>query len=888
MYERKLNYLTAGMALVFLILLGRFAYMQVFAHEYYAEQAEQMRTGMTLLTSQRSDVVLRDGTVVAHTESVWDIYLDLEAFADPRTLKLRAHLSPQMYDLEAVQNFLAERLEPLQQAALPGPSGRRRWFLNWQLREDPVARADFELCAQRLCLVTGLTRGELDAKLQLLAAEVQALLDPLGDVTSAPARDVSLAWTRARPAMTDPEYWERIRRFPKSAHFAPVLRSRLDWLRKEAEYLRGILDAADGDEARLRDLSFQAAGACRDKANALDLDVTPGDLTVSQAQDLLLQEHDAWMRIARVCEDVVRGDMPALANRLEALTRKHGVIGLTEERLERLEKQILQRFASDWNERWRHYTLDENPLRLVRDASRDVVELLKVNADMLPGVVCVRRPSRKYTHARELVHVLGNVGMPDSAQLEEVLARPSFGEGLEDFIETWFDGDRAAFVRRFDGIVAQNMVGLRGIERTYDERLSGLYGARATIRDARGRTRSIEDEIPPTHHGPLTLTIDMNLQRDLIDTIRKWEPVLAESVARGSKRHRWSSIPWTFRGCAVVLDVKTGAVLAMVSLPDFDPEALKGRSAADRAYSRQLALEEELESKPGFPRWNQHARQLNRATQGRYAPGSTLKVLTALALLDSGTLGPGDTYYEEATQRGATWNIYWQGARVGSTTHPISGPITVRRAIEASSNGFFYTQTQKLGEGPSPAWENLLNYAERFGLGVPSDSDFHYVKAELPHPDRVWAPNLAMLAIGQGAMTTAPIEIARLYATIANRGTLVVPHLTDEAMVWPGHIEMPDFVWDEVHAGMRNVVHGPDGTANKAPVLRRIKCAGKTGTAENGRGVPDHAWFAGFAPYDDPQVAFVILAANSDLYGGDIAPVIGDAIAKHFERTGVK
>jgi cell division protein FtsI/penicillin-binding protein 2 len=118
------------MALVFLVLLGRFAYMQVLAHDYYANQAEQMRTGLDLLWPPRSDIVLRDGTVVAHTESVWDIYLDLEAFADPRTLPLRAHVSDKFYDQDAVAEFVHDRLDPVQEASLAGPSGRRRWFLN--------------------------------------------------------------------------------------------------------------------------------------------------------------------------------------------------------------------------------------------------------------------------------------------------------------------------------------------------------------------------------------------------------------------------------------------------------------------------------------------------------------------------------------------------------------------------------------------------------------------------------------------------------------------------------------------------------------------------------------------------------------------------------------
>jgi cell division protein FtsI/penicillin-binding protein 2 len=875
-FENRLNYFAAGMALVLLLLLGRFAYMQVVSHDYYADQAEQMRTGITLLEPQRASILLRDGTEVARTETVWDVYLNLEEFADPRTLALRAHLSPAHYDTDAVNEFIRQRLTAAREAPLPGPASRRRWFIYWQLRQDPVARADFELSVERLCLILGLPRAELDFKLELIAREVEQLRRPLGDLTAAPSRDVSVAWLRARPALTDPEYWERIRRFPKSIHFAPVLKARVDWLEREADYLQAILKTAGSDTELLRDLCFQAAAACRAKADGLELDLEPGEFSVSQSQDILLEEHAAWRRIARVCEQVVRGDRQAVARRLADLTGRGGLISAAAERLERLENDILRRFAADWQERWRHYEFDENPLLLMRDAPREVVELLRVNADVLPGVVCVRRPSRSYRYARELAHVLGNVGQPDAARLQTVLSQPSFGEGLEDFVETFFQGDRAAFTRRFEGVVAQRMVGLRGVERTYDERLSGLYGARASVRDARGRTRGIEYERSPTHPEPLTLTIDMALQKDLIETILRKEPELARAIP-AHKQQRWQANRWSFRGCAVVLDVRTGAVLAMVSLPDFDPERLKGRSPADRAYARSLQLEEEVESSHGFPRWNQHARQLNRATQGGYAPGSTFKVLTALALLDSGAVSPHATFDEISPV------TYHNGVRLGSTNHTVGPGVNMHLALQASSNGYFYRWAQELGATPSEAWETLRWYTEMCGIGNAPDGDFHYRRADLPHPDRVWAPNLAMLAIGQGAMTCAPIEIARLYALIANRGTLVTPHLTDEAPIWPKRLDVAPEVWEHIHRGMHAVVHGPRGTA-RHDVLRRINAAGKTGTAENGVGVPDHAWFAGFAPYDDPQVAFVILAAHSDLPGGAIAPVIGEVIENHFKR----
>jgi cell division protein FtsI/penicillin-binding protein 2 len=885
MFETKVNYITAGMALVFLLLAGRFGYMQVVNHAYYADLAQDMRTSIDLLEPQRADIVLKDGTVVAHTESVWDVYLDYEAFADPRTLQARMHASPKRYDADAVEAFLAEKLTPIRDATLDGPASRRRFFLYWQLRRDAVARHDLEVCVQRLCLITGMTRGELDLKLTQIEAEVTALTP--AKVLTAPSRDVSLAWVRAVPAMKDPEYWERIRRFPKSLHFAPVLATRLAWFEKEAEYLEGLIEEADDDPKRMRDFCYQAMLTCRANADEMNLEADAGDLTLSQAQDILLEEHAAWLRLGEVCEEAVRGDNEAVALRLNQLSTDGGQIERTRERLETLQKNTIDRFIGDWQQRWQHYSFEESPLLLVRDAPRNMVELLKVNAYQLPGVICLRRAARKYSYSRELAHVIGNVGLPDPARLEQVLSRPSFGEGLDDFLEEWFDGDRASFVQRFDGIVGHQMVGTGGVERVYDERLTGLYGARVTMRDAAGRQRDIEYERAPVHREPLALTLDIELQRDIIENIRKWEPLLATAAQAKSTKmmlrgqtdyDRWQRYKWSMRGACVVLDVKTGAVLALVSFPDYEPDRLIGRSAEDRAYQRQFKLEQEVEGKKGYPWWNQKARMFNRATQGRYAPGSTFKILTSVALLESGTITSADRFDEYDT------DIFYKGKKIGSTSHPVHKSVDIEAAIEESCNGFFYYYAQEFAETPQASWEIFRDYAEEFGISRAMGGDiFGAKRGTLPEPDEVWAQNLAMLAIGQGQMEATPLEMARLYACVANRGTLVVPHLTEEGQFWPSQVDVSEETWDLIHVGMRRVCES--GTAKEHyNLLERIKCAGKTGTAENGKGIPDHAWFAGFAPYDDPEVAFVILAANSDLYGADIAPVIGECIERYLNR----
>jgi len=888
-FENKLNYITAAMALGLLLLLGRFAYMQVIAFDRYSGQAEQMRTSMGLLESQRAEIRLQDGTVIARTESVWDIYIDLEAFADPRTIAQRAHLSPAQYDADSVNAFTRDRLEPVLQASLANPSGRRRFFLLWALRNDPVARADFDLCASRLCLVTGLASSDFDLQVALVRAEIDALAHPLGDITKAPEKELSAAWLRARPALNDTTYWERIVRFPKSLRFEPVLAARLQWLEQEAEYLQSLLDTAGEDSRRLRELCFAAMRTCRDKADKLDAQLDPEQ--DGEVDEVLSEQHRVWLRLADTCERVVRGESAAVAERLELLRGTGGLIFATTERLNKLRTGVIEKYGPDWQQRWAGFGLKSSPLLLLKEAPRDVIEMLKVNADILPGVICQRRPARQVQYARELAHVLGSVGMPDAEHLQDLASRATFGEGLEELVDGWFEGDHERFRANFQTVLGRQLVGVSGIESVYDERLAGLYGARVFARDAAGRNRGIEYEKAPVNAEPLTLTVDIELQRDIMKNVQAWESRLAATAAKKSSRmlareqvqyDRWQKYKWTLRGAAVVLDVNTGAVLALCSFPDYDPAALSGRTATDRAYQKQLELEQKIEQDRDYPWWNQKARMFNRASQGQYAPGSTFKVLTAIALLETGAVNTRSTFDETDTE------VRYNGKLLGKTGHPAGPDIDIWEAIEESCNGYFYRYSQDLGATPQEAWSNLRSFAEQFGISRPMDSDLgHAKRGRLPEPGDVWAQNLAMLAIGQGEMVTTPLEIARLYAAIANRGKLVVPHLTDEIRTWPEQLEIGDQTWDIVQEGMRRVVHGPHGTAKNYDVLKRIRCAGKTGTAENGLGTPDHAWFAGYAPYDKPQVAFVMLAANSDVYGAEVAPVIAECIERFLVRKGV-
>lgn len=877
MFETKLNYLICGVALVFLLLLGRFAFLQVNQHESYLERGQGLRTRIELLPPSRADIYSADGKRLAHSETVWDIYLDYEAFAAPQTLALRAMRSPERYDLEAVNEFLSRRLGDVEGRKLAPPVGRRRFFLHWQLRKDPVARKDLEICADRLCAITGLSREALLSKLTLIETEIDALAPR--ELLAAKGPEVAQAWLRAQPAATDPEYWSRVRRYPKSRVFEPVLAARLQWTQREADYLAALLDRADSP-TQLRDLCWSAARNCEKRARELE--------DVPDLDGPAREEFAAWRRLARLCAEAVRAGRGVLARALEERTGRKGSIERLRERLERLRKDVIAQYATDYEQRWSGYDFDENPLLLVQNAPRDVVELLKVNTDLLPGVVCLRRPARKYDEADALAHVLGSVGLPDEGRLQELTSRPDFGEGLEEFIEGWCRGDHAAFVSRFEGTAARQAAGISGIERAYDERLSGLYGARVSVFDARGRRRTIEFERAPALNDDLRLTLDLELQRDILATVARWEAPLAQKAraksaqtfARGrAPFDRWQRYPWSWRGAAVVMDVQTGAVLALVSFPGYDPVKFGGGGDADRAYRN--AILDEAEAERALPFWLRKTRFLPRATGATYHPGSTMKALTALALLDSGAITPADTFDEISSV------IEVAGTKL-RTGHPAGPGVDIYRALEKSSNGFFYIMSQKLASSPQQSWEVLRAYAERLGVGLEGGLDLWGAKAaRLPHGENVWAPNLALMSIGQGEIEMTPLDVARLFAAIGNGEVAPPAHLCGEALVAPTALDLSTDALAAVREGLRRVTHGSAGTAREYAVLKRIRCAGKTGTAENGKGKPDHAWFAGYAPFDKPRVAFAVLAEYSDLYGSDISPVIGECIERYLVRQGV-
>ncbi len=470
------------------------------------------------------------------------------------------------------------------------------------------------------------------------------------------------------------------------------------------------------------------------------------------------------------------------------------------------------------------------PLRL--QLSEDEVARFSVNRHRFPGVQVTAYQTRQYPFDSQLAHIIGYVGRLDPRDLQLV--------------------DASEYV-------ATTHIGKSGVERYYESLLHGQVGQQQVETNAQGRVIEVLQSEPQRSGHNLHLTIDLELQQAAIEALSG------------------------YNGAIVALDPATGEILALVSAPSYNPNLfVNGISRNDFR---------ELIDSPGRPLFN-------RALQGGYEPGSTLKPYIALAglelgLIDEDTVVNSIGYYQLPNQE----RKYHDWQRTGH------GRVDVQDALSQSVNVFFYKLAVDL------TIDRIHDYLGQFGFGQPTRLDLHgEISGILPSrewkrqtQDLPWFPGeTVILGIGQGFMVTTPIQLASAAAAIANRGQVVQPHLLRaiedgesgaiDYPEYPGYtIPVRDALnWQIVVEGMKNVVHGPRGTAraiaaDNPPFL----IAGKTGTAqvyglEEGEEydvtlvadhLRDHALFIAFAPADSPQIAIAVIAEHGGGGSSVAAPI---------------
>jgi penicillin-binding protein 2 len=401
-------------------------------------------------------------------------------------------------------------------------------------------------------------------------------------------------------------------------------------------------------------------------------------------------------------------------------------------------------------------------------------------------------------------------------------------------------------------------LGKLGVEASYEERLMGRPGYEQVETNAHGRVVRVLSRTPPSSGQNLILTLDARLQS------------VAETAMAGR------------RGAVVALDPRTGAVLALASTPTYDPNAFV--NGIDQASYRKLStsLDRPL---------------LNRALSGRYAPGSTIKPLMALAALDFGrppdktTFCPGFFRLPGRTHQYRCWK---------KSGH---GPMDLHDAVVQSCDVYFYDLASRMGIN------RVHDFLSGFGLGRPTGIDMDGEAGGLLPSEQwkrrvrgqPWYPGETVITgIGQGYTLATPLQLAYATAVIANRGRGLRPHMVQaiEDPVTGERIPVAPEVhsvldlkraeyMDEVIEAMTDVVHGPRGTARRIGVDAPYRIAGKTGTAQvvgiaqderyDEDKVPerlrDHALFIAFAPVDDPRIAVAVVIENGGHGSSVAAPV---------------
>lgn len=478
------------------------------------------------------------------------------------------------------------------------------------------------------------------------------------------------------------------------------------------------------------------------------------------------------------------------------------------------------------------------PIPIVRDIPPDKYTAIVEDAPNLPGVFIQPEPIRYYPGNDEAAHVLGYVGEITASQLQDP---------------------------RWKTYRIGNIVGQEGLEAFYQDKLRGTDGGYQVEVDYRGRpTGNAGPGIEPEPGNDLVLNLDEDIQ----------------SAADTALRQVMEERPKSKGAAAVVLDIRTGGVLAMASLPSFDPNRLIGGIS-------QTELEELLSS----GQW----RFANLATTGLYPPGSTFKIVSAIA-----ALAEGKTTVSE--------RVFDPGYHPIVTSLPCNksgghGAVNVIEALEVSCNVYFYEMGRRLGV------DALAKYATGLGLGQKTGVDLFgenygtvpttswkkeaYAENRVNEPEVLYAEHM-MAAMGQMFHLDTPIQMAVVTQAIANNGVRMRPRIVSRVVNPQGEtveefhpevmgtLEVDKSILDAVRQGMYAVTSLPDGTAYWAFHDLPVKVAGKTGTAENPLG-ENHAWFVGFGPYEDPEIAVAVVVDQGGSGSAVAAPVARAIFDAYFD-----
>ena len=478
------------------------------------------------------------------------------------------------------------------------------------------------------------------------------------------------------------------------------------------------------------------------------------------------------------------------------------------------------------------------PLPLVawRDLDDGAIARYSERADEFPGTALTVEPVRVYPGNKSACHLLGYIGRA---------AETNLPVPIDD------DGNPERY-----NFYLPEMTGKSGVEKRWDGVLQASTGGKLELQvDVAGFKFDEKSRREPGHGGTVTLAIDTRIQK------------AAEDALAGE------------RGAAVVVDPRNGDVLALASVPGYDPNAF--------VPSIPAALWQQMLSDTNKPLFN-------RAVNGEYAPGSTFKPVTLLAALGEGAVTPATRFdcpghFDLGSAVFRCWQTWGHGT------------IDLRHAVRYSCNVYLFHAALLAGAPAVQRMARSCGFGERTGIALDTERPGLVPDAAWKlrrHKDGWRDGDTCNQAIGQGALLVTPLQQALYCAALANGGTLWRPRLVLSIRTAGGAVQeigaalatnQPSWKKDHIAAireGMRDVVNATDGSGRRAR-LPYVTVAGKTGTAEYGiKGAGRKmTWFIGFAPYDSPRYAFAMLVEDGASGGSTVAPKAKNMLDKIFRQV---
>ncbi len=460
------------------------------------------------------------------------------------------------------------------------------------------------------------------------------------------------------------------------------------------------------------------------------------------------------------------------------------------------------------------------PTRLARDVDFKVVSFIEENRESIRGVDYKVEPIRLYPN--NFSHIIGYT---------KEISKDAMKNQQGDYYK---QGD---------------LIGTTGLESNYEEVLRGEKGYEFILQDSKGR------EVGPLNDGKNNM-----LSKSGLDLILSVDAALQEFASKLLKGRK---------GGIAAIDPNNGEVLCLVSQPDFDLNDFSGK------LSPQVWAA--LNTDPDKPLFN-------RATMTRYPPGSTYKMVTALASLQEGIMKPNSTIPCEGS--------FTFGDKVFKD-HGAYGSAGFVSSIEYSINVFYYKLVLRIGFDNWTKYGHFFGFGSRTGIDIPEET-----RGLLPSPEyfnKVYGPKgwtqgyVVSLGIGQGELGVSPLQMACYCSTLSNSGTYYQPHLVkllknpETGEMTPVRYNKRELPIDKdyfkiIQKGMYRVVNG-NGTGRSVRTSS-VDIAGKTGTAQNPHG-KDHSWFIAYAPYDNPKIAICVMVENAG-FGATVAAPIAQRIILRY------